>query len=62
MKKAVFFVVIGFLAAVVFLAIMSLCLAMPDILAWIAGYIGTTMTWVIFLTAVGGIIVWCLPE
>lgn len=60
MKKAVLLVVIGLLAAVAFLAIMSLCLAVPDILAWIAGYIGELMTYGLFISGAFLFFAWCI--
>ena len=52
----------GVLATILFLAVMCLFLAMPDILDWISGYIGELCTWVLFLTVVGCIIAWCVDK
>lgn len=49
---------LGVLATVAFIAIMCLCLAMPDILEWLSLYIGDACTWVLFLFIVGGVIAW----
>lgn len=51
---------LGVLVTVAFIAIMCLCLAMPDILAWLSQYIGDFCTWVLFLFVVGGFIAWCI--
>ena len=52
----------GVLATFLFLAVMCLFLAMPDILEWISVYIGELCTWVLFLTVVGCIIAWCVDK
>lgn len=39
---------------------MALMLAMPDILNWIAGYIGEPMTWILFIGSVVLFIKWCI--
>lgn len=50
---AVKFLVLGTLASAVVLAIFVLLLAMPNILEWLSGYIGTTTTWILFLLVLG---------
>lgn len=52
----------GVLATILFLGALCFCLAMPDILEWISGYIGEPFTWVLFLTIVGCIIAWCVDK
>lgn len=64
--KAIFYILgyflMGVLATILFLAVMCLFLAMPDILEWISVYIGELCTWVLFLTIVGCIIAWCVDK
>ena len=64
--KAIFYILgyflMGVLATILFLAVMCLFLAMPDILEWIGVYIGELCTWVLFLTVVGCIIAWCVDK
>lgn len=55
-------IVLGIVLAGVMLALFTLVLAMPDILEWIAGYIGGFLTYSLFFLAVGGFIVWCISE
>lgn len=65
MKEIIYilgWLLMGVLATILFLAVMCLFLAMPDILEWISGYIGEFMTWVLFLTVVGCIIAWCVDK
>ena len=52
----------GVLATILFVAVIWFCLAIPDILKWISGYIGELCTWVLFLTIVGCIIAWCVDK
>lgn len=46
----------GILVVIAFLGIMSLALAMPSILEWLSGYIGTATTWILFLFIIGSIL------
>lgn len=66
MKKAILHALVylglGILATAAFLAIMTFCLAMPSILEWLAGYIGTTFAWILFLFSIGAVITYCLAE
>lgn len=66
MKKAILtaaiYTILGILFTVAFLAVMTLCLAMPDILEWLSGYIGEAMTWAVFLFVVAGIILCCIKS
>lgn len=59
---AVKYIVLGIIATALVLAVFTLFLAMPSILEWLSGYIGETMTWVIFIGAIAGIISWCVAE
>lgn len=61
-KHAVIYIVFGIIATGLVLAVFTLFLAMPSILAWLAGYIGTTTTWVVFIFIVGAVITYCLAE
>lgn len=65
MKEIIYllgWLLMGVLATCVCLAVMWICLAMPDFLRWISGYIGELCTWVLFLTIVGCIIAWCIDK
>lgn len=66
MKKAILtaaiYTILGILLTVAFLAVMTLCLAMPDILEWLSGYIGEMMTWTVFLFVVAGVILYCIKS
>lgn len=59
---AVKYIVLGIIAAALVLAVFTLFLAMPSILEWLAGYIGTTTTWVLFILIVGAVIAYCVAE
>lgn len=48
----------GVLATILFVAVIWFCLAIPDILKWISGYIGELCTWVLS----GCIIAWCVDK
>lgn len=61
-KIAVKYMVLGILATAAVLAVFTLCLAMPNILEWVAGYIGEFTTWVIFVFIVGAVITYCVAE
>lgn len=54
--------VLSIIITVVVLAVFALFLAMPSILEWLAGYIGTTTTWVLFILIVGAVIAYCIAE
>lgn len=60
MKEAIIiagkYLMYGILVVIAFLGIMSLALAMPSILEWLSGYIGTATTWILFLFIVGSIL------
>jgi hypothetical protein len=66
MKRAIIiaakFIALATIATVVILASLTLLLAMPDILSWVAEQIGSFCTWVIFIGAVIGFISWCMAE
>lgn len=53
---------IGIIACFAFLAVMCLCLAMPDILDWLSYYIGDLCTWVLYLGAFVLFITWCASK
>lgn len=59
---AVKYIVFGIIATALVLAVFTLFLAMPNILEWLAGYIGTTTTWVLFILIVGAVITYCIAE
>ena len=56
------YIVLGIIATALVLAVFTLFLAMPSILEWLSGYIGTTMTWVLFIFAIGAVITYCIAE
>ena len=59
MKEIIYllgWLLMGVLATGVCLAGMWICLAMPDILEWISGYIGELCTWGLFLSTLFGLI------
>lgn len=47
---------LGIIAAAVILAALTFFVAMPDILSWIASYIGEFLTYSIFFFVIGAII------
>ena len=49
---------LGIIAAAVILAALTFFVAMPDILAWVASYIGGFLTYSIFFFIIGAIIYW----
>lgn len=59
---AVKYIVLGIIATALVLAVFTLFLAMPSILEWLSGYIGTTFTWILFIFAIGAVIAWCIAE
>ena len=61
-KHTVKHLVLGIIATAFVLAVFTLCLAMPNILEWVAGYIGEFTTWVVFLFIVGAVIAYCIAE
>jgi putative flippase GtrA len=61
-KHAAKYIVLGIIATALVLAVFTLFLAMPSILEWLSGYIGTTFTWILFIFAIGAIITYCLAE
>lgn len=66
MKRAIIiaakYIALAIIATVIVLASLTLLLAMPDILGWVAEQIGSLCTWVIFIGAVVGFISWCAAE
>ena len=52
----------GIIAAAVILAVLTLFVAMPDILSWVASYIGGFLTYSIFFLAIGAFIYWGLSK
>lgn len=66
MKRAIIiaakYIALTIIAAVIVLSSLTLLLAMPDILGWVAEQIGSLCTWVIFIGAVVGFISWCVAE
>lgn len=61
-KHTAKYMVLGIIATALVLAVFALFLAMPSILEWLAGYIGTTFTWILFLFSIGAVITYCLAE
>lgn len=59
---AVKYIVLSVIAAAVVLGVFTLFLAMPDILEWLSGYIGTATTWFIFISLIGAVIAYCIAE
>lgn len=47
---------LGIIAAAVILAALTFFVAMPDILSWVASYIGEFLTYSIFFFVIGAII------
>lgn len=66
MKRAILtaaiYVLLGVLATAVLIGSLTLMLAMPDILEWVADYIGEFMTWVVFIFIIGAVILYCIAE
>lgn len=66
MKRAIIiavkYIALGLITTVLFLASLTLLLAMPDILDWVSEQIGSFFTWVLFIGAVIGFISWCVAE
>lgn len=61
-KHTVKYMVLGIIAIALVLAVFTLFLAMPSILEWLSGYIGTTMTWVVFIFIIIAVIFYCTAE
>lgn len=61
-KHTVKYIVLGIISTALVLAVFTLFLAMPSILEWLAGYIGTTFTLVLFIFAIGAVITYCIAE
>ena len=61
-KHTAKYIVLGIIATALVLAVFTLFLAMPSILEWLAGYIGTTFTWILFILGIGGFIYWFLSK
>lgn len=61
MKRAIFtaviYTVLGILAAIAILAILTLAQAIPNILEWVAGYIGTLPTYLLLVLLIIGLVV-----
>lgn len=53
---------LGIILTIVVLFSMAFMLAMPNILDWIAGYIGSPMTWILFIGSVVLFIKWCVDH
>lgn len=53
---------IGLLATAVVIGSLTLMLAMPDILEWVAGYIGGVTTYSLFILGVIGIVALCVEK
>lgn len=65
MKDIMYFLgqlLLGFVVSCAILAILVLCIAMPDILDWLSQYIGELCTWLLFLLVIGGIIAWSVSK
>ena len=61
-KHTVKYIVLGIIATALVLAIFALFLAMPSILAWVAGHIGGFLTYGLFILSIAGFIYWCLSK
>jgi putative flippase GtrA len=61
-KHTAKYIVLGIVTTALVLAIFTLFLAMPSILEWLAGYIGTTFTWILFIFSIGAVITYCVAE
>lgn len=53
-------IVLAVIVGIALLGTLTLCLAMPDILEWIAGYIGNLMTYGLFISGTLLIIAYCI--
>ena len=51
-------IVLAALVGVALLGTITLCVAMPNILEWLTGYIGGFLTYSLFFLAIGGFIYW----
>ena len=61
-KHAAKYMVLGVIVTVAILAILYLFLALPNIFEWLAGYIGTATTWIVFIFIIGAVITYCIAE
>lgn len=59
---AVIYTALGIILTVAICAVIALAQALPNILNWVAGYIGEFMTWVVFIFLVGSVIAYCIAE
>lgn len=66
MKRAILaviaYIAIGALATAAIVGSLTLMLAMPDILEWVAGYIGGVTTYSLFVLGVIGIVALCIDK
>jgi hypothetical protein len=53
---------LGIIASAVILAALTFFVAMPDILNWVASYIGGFLTYSLYIIGIGGFIYWCLSR
>lgn len=61
-KHTAKYLVLGIIATALVLAVFALFLAMPSILAWLAGYLGGFLTYGLFILSIAGFIYWCLSK
>lgn len=61
-KHAAKLLLFGVMISSALLAIIVLFLALPNIFEWLAGYIGTTTTWILFIFIIGAVITYCVAE
>ena len=61
-KHAAKYMVLGIIVTALILAVFALFLALPNIFEWLAGYIGTTTTWILFIFIIGAVITYCVAE
>lgn len=66
MKKAIFRTAIcaisGAILAVVAILLLALCEALPTILEWISGYIGSLATYSLFFLGLGALLMGCIKS
>jgi hypothetical protein len=61
-KHTAKYIVLGIIVTALILAVLTLFLAMPSILAWVAGYLGGFLTYGLFILSIAGFIYWCLSK
>ena len=64
MKRVILHIIalcgLGIIATAIVLASLALLLSMPDILNWLASYVGELTAWLIFLFLIAMVIILCV--